>query len=167
MLNRFFQLLLDTMSAASIGGGIGGGGGGNGNSNNNSGLNPANLINSSGHKMMGGGRDYESIKEQFDQAMTELNGVRMQYLDSKRRCDNAQEKLDYYIEQYTTAMSQLEVALQDSSVLREKYTETSNEKIRWGNKSFLIAGARNNITLHKKYYIYNLNQWKNQKPLYL
>ena len=80
----------------------------------------------------GGGlkdREYD-IKDQLEQAMAELNNVRVQYIDSKRRCDNAQEKLDYYIQQYTTTMSQLEMAHQDIGILREKFTETSNEKIR-------------------------------------
>lgn len=80
----------------------------------------------------GGGlleREYD-VKDQLDQAVAELNNVRMQYLDSKRRCDNAQEKLDYYIQQYTTTMSQLEMAHQDIGLLRDKFTESSNEKIR-------------------------------------
>lgn len=74
-------------------------------------------------------RDYD-FKSQLDQAMLELNSVRVQYIDSKRRCDNAQEKLDYYIQQYTSTMGQLEMAHQDIGILREKFTESSNEKLR-------------------------------------
>lgn len=76
------------------------------------------------------GADGFEIKEQLEQAKAELNNVRVQYLDSKRRCDNAQEKLDYYIQQYTTTMNQLEMAHQDIAILREKFQESSNEKIR-------------------------------------
>lgn len=97
------------------GGGNGGLGGGGGNG---------------GKGMMTDTSSLITVKDQLDQAMAELNNVRVQYLDSKRRCDNAQEKLDYYIQQYTTTMSQLEMAHQDIGVLREKYTESSNEKIR-------------------------------------
>lgn len=95
-------------------GGLGGGGNGGG-----------------GKGMMADTSTLITVKDQLDQAMAELNNVRVQYLDSKRRCDNAQEKLDYYIQQYTTTMSQLEMAHQDIGVLREKYTESSNEKIRY------------------------------------
>lgn len=75
------------------------------------------------------GGEFE-IKEQLEQAKAELNNVRVQYLDSKRRCDNAQEKLDYYIQQYTTTMNQLDMAHQDIAILREKFQESSNEKTR-------------------------------------
>lgn len=97
-------------------GGLGGGNGGGGMS--------PNIV-----LMSSKDRDYD-LKDQLDQAMVELNNVRVQYIDCKRRCDNAQEKLDYYIQQYTTTMGQLEMAHQDIGILREKFTESSNEKMR-------------------------------------
>ncbi|XP_059618672.1 disks large homolog 5 isoform X1 [Phlebotomus argentipes] len=79
-------------------------------------------------------REYESMKDQFDEAMTEISSLKRQYIDSKRRCDSAQERLEYYREQYTAAMNQLETAVQESSSLRSNFTKSNTEKIRLEQK---------------------------------
>lgn len=122
-LNPLFSLLLFHRMASSSGSSSGGGGGGGGASHLPLIPMPGSLLGAKSSV------DLE-VKEQLDQAKAELNNVRVQYLDSKRRCDNAQEKLDYYIQQYTTTMNQLEMAHQDIAILREKFQESSNEKSR-------------------------------------
>lgn len=76
-------------------------------------------------------REYDSMKDQFDEAMTEISSLKRQYIDSKRRCDSAQERLEYYREQYTAAMNQLETAVQESSSLRANFAKSNSEKIRY------------------------------------
>uniref|UniRef100_A0A1L8DMN5 Putative tight junction n=1 Tax=Nyssomyia neivai TaxID=330878 RepID=A0A1L8DMN5_9DIPT len=78
--------------------------------------------------------EYNSMKEQLDEAMTEIGSLKRQYIDSKRRCDSAQERLEYYREQYTAAMNQLETAVQESSSLRANFAKSNSEKNRLEQK---------------------------------
>ncbi|XP_055681938.1 disks large homolog 5 isoform X1 [Lutzomyia longipalpis] len=77
---------------------------------------------------------YDAMKDQLDEAMTEISSLKRQYIDSKRRCDSAQERLEYYREQYTAAMNQLETAVQESSSLRANFAKSNSEKNRLEQK---------------------------------
>lgn len=87
----------------------GGGGGAGGSSGGSSSLGGGGMGGSNIGLITNKEREYD-MKNQLE---VELNTVRMQYIDSERRCDSTQEKLDYYIQQYTSTMGQLEMALQD------------------------------------------------------
>lgn len=65
-------------------------------------------------------KDYETAKQQYDQAIIELNSLRLQHNDTKRRMDHIMEDLEYYQGQYVVA--------------RNKYTDTSNENVRLKKK---------------------------------
>ncbi|XP_044252659.1 disks large homolog 5 [Tribolium madens] len=68
-------------------------------------------------------RDYDTLKQQYEKANSELS-------NSRRRCDHALNDLDYFREQHRAAMNQLEVSSQDSASLRTRYSELLSEKQR-------------------------------------
>lgn len=65
-------------------------------------------------------KDYETAKQQYDQAIIELNSLRLQHNDTQRRMDHIMGDLKYYQGQYMVA--------------RNKYTDTSNENVRLKKK---------------------------------
>lgn len=65
-------------------------------------------------------KDYETAKQQYDQAIIELNSLRLQHSDTQRRMDHIMGDLKYYQGQYMVA--------------RNKYTDTSNENVRLKKK---------------------------------
>ena len=75
-------------------------------------------------------KDFESAKQQYDQAIIELNSLRLQHSDSKRRMDHIMEQLEFYREQYMAAMNQVEQSAQEGTNLRTKYSDISNENSR-------------------------------------
>lgn len=75
-------------------------------------------------------KDFASGKQQYDQAIIELNSLRLQHSDSKRRMDHIMEQLEFYREQYLAAMNQVEQSAEEGTTLRAKYTDVSNENIR-------------------------------------
>lgn len=75
-------------------------------------------------------KDFESAKQQYDQSIIELNSLRLQHSDSKRRMDHIMEQLEFYREQYMAAMNQVEQSAQEGHDLRTKYTDISNENVR-------------------------------------
>lgn len=75
-------------------------------------------------------KDLESAKQQYDQAIIELNSLRVQQNDSKLRMEHIREQLEFYREQYMAAMNQVEQSAQEGTSLRTKYTDLSNENVR-------------------------------------
>lgn len=75
-------------------------------------------------------KDFESAKQQYDQAVIELNSLRVQHSERKCRMDHVMEQLEFYREQYMAAMNQVEQSAQEGSNLRTKYTDISNENVR-------------------------------------
>ncbi|XP_037038795.1 disks large homolog 5 isoform X2 [Bradysia coprophila] len=75
-------------------------------------------------------KDLESAKQQYDQAIIELNSLRVQQNDSKLRMEHIMEQLEFYREQYMAAMNQVEQSAQEGTSLRTKYTDLSNENVR-------------------------------------
>ncbi|KAK6628405.1 hypothetical protein RUM43_002217 [Polyplax serrata] len=75
-------------------------------------------------------RDHESLKQQYEKALLEVQLLRRQNSDMSRQCDHTSKELDYYRNQHRAAMNQLEASAQESSALRVKYGELAAEKQR-------------------------------------
>ncbi|XP_055386294.1 disks large homolog 5 [Condylostylus longicornis] len=76
----------------------------------------------------------ELIKQQYDQAMIELNAVRRQCSESARRSDEMASMLGFYKEQYIAAMKQLESSAEEHN----KYTEVTKENARLSQQNMLL-----------------------------
>lgn len=83
-------------------------------------------------------KDLESAKQQYDQAIIELNSLRVQQNDSKLRMEHIMEQLEFYREQYLAAMNQVEQSAQEGTSLRTKYTDLSNENVRLHQRNHLL-----------------------------
>ncbi|XP_073825542.1 MAGUK family member discs large 5 isoform X1 [Musca autumnalis] len=101
-----------------------------GNMNNNSSNN-----NSSGG---GGGVSgsnsgkFDAIKMQYESALMELKTLRHQHADTVRRCDNLENQLAFYQEQYNAAMNQIK------SSERNKVTDVVAENARLKQQNSLL-----------------------------
>ncbi|XP_026322760.1 disks large homolog 5 [Hyposmocoma kahamanoa] len=72
----------------------------------------------------------ESLKQQCEKAMHELNQLRRQHSETSRRCDHVMKELEYVRGQHRAAMNQLEVSAQEASSLRGKYGDLLNDNQR-------------------------------------
>ncbi|XP_049876272.1 disks large homolog 5 isoform X2 [Pectinophora gossypiella] len=72
----------------------------------------------------------ESLKQQCEKAMHELNQLRRQHSETSRRCDHVMKELEYFRGQHRAAMSQLEVSAAEASTLRNKYGDLLNDNQR-------------------------------------
>lgn len=75
-------------------------------------------------------RDHDTLKQQYEKALLEVQLLRRQNSDMSRQCDHTSKELDYYRNQHRAAMNQLEASAQESSALRVKYSELAAEKQR-------------------------------------
>lgn len=75
-------------------------------------------------------KTYEAMKQLYDQAMIELNTLRTLQSDGKMQMDRVMEQLEYYRNQYRSAMDQVSQTSLESSNLCTKYTDVSNENVR-------------------------------------
>lgn len=64
-------------------------------------------------------KNYDVIKQQYDQAIIELNSLRLQQSDGKVQMDRVMEQLEYYRDQYLAAMDQV-----------SQSADISNENVR-------------------------------------
>lgn len=62
-------------------------------------------------------RDYDSLKQQCDMAMSELTLLKRQHSETTRRCDHALKELDYYRGQHRAAMNQLDASANEKQRL--------------------------------------------------
>lgn len=75
-------------------------------------------------------KSYETIKQQYDQAIIELNSLRLQQSDDKMQMDRVMEQLEFYREQYRAAMDQVNQLTLEGTNLRSKYADVNNENVR-------------------------------------
>lgn len=75
-------------------------------------------------------KNYESIKQQYDQAIIELNSLHLQQSEGKMQMDRVMEQLEFYRDQYLAAMNQVGQSALEGTSLRTKYADISNENIR-------------------------------------
>ncbi|XP_047992200.1 disks large homolog 5 isoform X2 [Leguminivora glycinivorella] len=72
----------------------------------------------------------ESLKQQCEKALHELNQLRRQHTETSRRCEHVMKELEYFRGQHRAAMNQLEVSAQEASSLRGKYGDLLNDNQR-------------------------------------
>ncbi|GLV34490.1 Discs large 5 [Carabus blaptoides fortunei] len=65
-------------------------------------------------------RDYDSLKQQCDKAMSDLTILKRQHSETARRCDHAMKELDYYRGQHRAAMNQLEASVNEKQRLERE-----------------------------------------------
>lgn len=75
-------------------------------------------------------KNFESIKKQLDEAMIELNALRLQQSDTKMQMNHVMKQLEYYKEKYKEAINQVGQTAIEGTSLRTKYADISNEKRR-------------------------------------
>ncbi|TMW49349.1 hypothetical protein DOY81_005567 [Sarcophaga bullata] len=93
-----------------------------GNMNNNNANNGSSSGSGSGNPKI-----YDTIKIQYDSALMELKTLRHQHADTVRRCDNLENQLAFYQEQYNAAMNQIK------SSERNKLTDAENLRLKQQN----------------------------------
>ncbi|GBP27674.1 Disks large homolog 5 [Eumeta japonica] len=72
----------------------------------------------------------ESLKQQCEKVLHDLNQLRRQHSETTRRCEHAMKELEYFRGQHRAAMNQLEVSAQEASSLRGKYGDLLNDNQR-------------------------------------
>ncbi|XP_037293076.1 disks large homolog 5 [Manduca sexta] len=72
----------------------------------------------------------ESLKQQCEKALHDLNQLRRQHTETSRRCEHVMKELEYFRGQHRAAMNQLEVSAQEASSLRGKYGDLLNDNQR-------------------------------------
>ncbi|KPI99752.1 Disks large-like 5 [Papilio xuthus] len=72
----------------------------------------------------------ESLKQQCEKALHDLNQLRRQHTETSRRCEHVMKELEYFRGQHRAAMNQLEVSAQEASSLRSKYGDLLNDNQR-------------------------------------
>ncbi|XP_045775276.1 disks large homolog 5 isoform X1 [Maniola jurtina] len=72
----------------------------------------------------------ESLKQQCEKALHDLNQLRRQHSETSRRCEHVMKELEYFRGQHRAAMNQLEVSAQEASSLRGKYGDLLNDNQR-------------------------------------
>ncbi|XP_011334481.1 disks large homolog 5 isoform X8 [Ooceraea biroi] len=112
--------------------------------------------------------DYDGLQAQCDQAMHQLQLLRVKHSDTIRRCEHTMKELEYYRAQHIAVMSQLEATSQESSALRAKYSDLVNDKQRLErdvqtlqqelselqrlqNQEVLVSDAASNDTMNQHY----------------
>ncbi|KAF9804574.1 hypothetical protein SFRURICE_014482 [Spodoptera frugiperda] len=71
----------------------------------------------------------ESLKQQCEKALHELNQLRRQHTETSRRCEHVMKELEYFRGQHRAAMNQLEVSAQEASSLRGNNPEGSSDAL--------------------------------------
>ncbi|XP_050347705.1 disks large homolog 5 isoform X1 [Nymphalis io] len=72
----------------------------------------------------------ETLKQQCEKALHDLNQLRRQHSETSRRCEHVMKELEYFRGQHRAAMNQLEVSAQEASSLRGKYGDLLNDNQR-------------------------------------
>lgn len=72
-------------------------------------------------------KDFDSMKQQYDAAMIELNSLRVQNSDIQRRVDRLMSEFEFYRNHYETAREEVNRLREDSNNLRIKYEDVTNE----------------------------------------
>ncbi|CAK1587309.1 unnamed protein product [Parnassius mnemosyne] len=72
----------------------------------------------------------ETLKQQCEKALHDLNQLRRQHTETSRRCEHVMKELEYFRGQHRAAMNQLEVSAQEASSLRGKYGDLLNDNQR-------------------------------------
>ncbi|XP_013148042.1 PREDICTED: disks large homolog 5 [Papilio polytes] len=72
----------------------------------------------------------ESLKQQCEKALHDLNQLRRQHTETSRRCEHVMKELEYFRGQHRAAMNQLDVSAQEASTLRSKYGDLLNDNQR-------------------------------------
>lgn len=75
-------------------------------------------------------KNYDTIKQEYDQAIIELNSLRLQQSDGKMQMERVMEQLEFYRDQYLAAMDQVGQSALEGTNLRTKYADISNENVR-------------------------------------
>lgn len=75
-------------------------------------------------------KNFETIKKQYDEALIELNALRLQQSDGKMQMNHVMKQLEFYKEKYVDAINQVGQSAIEGTSLRTKYADISNENIR-------------------------------------
>lgn len=76
-------------------------------------------------------KNFETMKKQLDEALIELNALRLQQSDGKMQMNHVMKQLEFYKEKYVDAINQVGSASVESTSMRTKYTDISNENRRF------------------------------------
>lgn len=76
-------------------------------------------------------KNFEVVKKQLDEALIELNALRLQQSDGKMQMNHVMKQLEFYKEKYVDAINQVGSASVESTSMRTKYTDISNENRRF------------------------------------
>lgn len=75
-------------------------------------------------------KNFETIKKEYDEALTELNTLRLQQSEGKMHMNHVLKQMEFYKEKYVDAINQCGQSQIEGTSLRTKNADISNENIR-------------------------------------
>lgn len=75
-------------------------------------------------------KNFETIKKQYDEALMELNSLRLRESNGEMEMSHLTKELEFYKDQYMDAMNQIGQTAREGTSLRTKYADISNENRR-------------------------------------
>lgn len=75
-------------------------------------------------------KNFDTIKKQYDEALMELNSLRLRESDGEMQMSHLTKQLEFYKEKYMDAINQVGQTAIEGTSLRTKYADISNENRR-------------------------------------